>query len=192
MINLGRAIVTKRGGRYSDETAMPLTESDPSNSLTPAVVIPGKTVLAGLHEVNAVIARKVEAKMAAGRSEWATYDAALRAVALEEPDLFLTLARLQLDAEYRDQSIYFDFIDGQLVNPAVMQGGVLIPIPSPLDRTPLNPVIGPEEEMAIRIASKTIRVLASEGMRLPYVEAVRLVASENPNLMRRRNRAASR
>ena len=152
----------------------------------------GKTSLGGLDEINYVIAAKAQKKLAAGRPEWATYGDALRAVAMDEPDLFLTKARLELDAVHRNEIIYFDCINGQLVNPAVMQDGQLVPLESPLDSAPLNPAITPEQEMAIRVASKMNRIAASDGRKLTYTQAVRLVASENPNLLRRRERATLR
>jgi len=155
--------------------------------------IPGKTEVGGLDELNSIIARKAQQKMNAAQQGCDTYAGALAAVAMEEPDLFLTRARLEIDATYRGQTIYFDVSPtGQLVNPAVLWGGKLVPIPTPLDTAPINPNLTPDQEMAIRVASKMARVLASEGRQLPYKGALMLVASENPNLMRRRERATLR
>jgi len=157
-----------------------------------------KSTLNGLAELNAVIDRKVQQKMSGGRPGEVSYKGALVAVALEEPDLFLTKARLELDATYRNSTIYFDLSpSGQLVNPAVMQsgglqgGGKLVPLASALDTTPLNPYITPDQEMAIRVASK-MKVAMSDGRRLSYKEAALRVASENPNLMRRRQNGSLR
>jgi len=61
---------------------------------------------------------------------------------------------------------YFDVSPtGQLLNPAVMQGGKLMPLDSPLDTAPLNPNITADQEMAIRVASKMARVALSDGRR---------------------------
>lgn len=152
-----------------------------------------KTVLGGLGEINAVIDRKVQRKIAGGREGQTTYPGALAAVAMEEPDLFLTRARLELDGTYRGQSIYFDISPtGQLVNPAVIQGGKLMPLNSPLDTAPLNPNITADQEMAIRVASKMARVALSDGRRMSYRDALTRVGSENPNLLRRRQKATLR
>ncbi len=150
------------------------------------VPVTNKTALGGLNEINRVIDAKVQQKMRSDGS--ISYAAALVAVATAEPDLFLTRARLELDAAYRNQTIYFDYINGQLVNPAVMQGGKMMPVPTPLDTTPINPNISPDQELAIRVASKMARVAASEGRRLTYSKALRLVGSENPNLLMRQQR----
>jgi hypothetical protein len=151
-----------------------------------------KTALGGLDEINAVIAAKARKKMDAAAPGCANYAGALAAVAMEEPDLFLTRARLELDASYRNQTIYFDYLNGQLVNPAVLAGGKLSPIPTPLDTTTISPSISPDQEMAIRVASKMARVQMSDGTRLSYTRSLALVASENPRLARRRNAAQAR
>jgi hypothetical protein len=157
-----------------------------------------KSTLNGLDELIAVIDRKAQQKMAGGRRGEVSYKGALVAVALEEPDLFLTKARLELDATYRYSTIYFDVSpSGQLINPAVMQsggpqgGGKLVPLPSPLDTTPLDPNMTPDQEMAVRVASQ-MKVAMSDGRRPTYREAALRVASENPNLMRRRERGSLR
>jgi hypothetical protein len=148
----------------------------------------GMTAVGGLDELNSIIASKARDKMKAAQQGCDTFAGALAAVAREEPDLFLTRARLEVDATYRNQTIYFDYVGGQLVNPCVFWGGKMVPIPSPLDTAPINPNLTPEQEMAARVASKMNKVMLSEGRKLPYAEAVRLVASENPHLIRRRER----
>jgi len=154
--------------------------------------MPGKAAVGGLKEINSIIDRKAQAKMNAAQKGCDTYAGALYAVAMEEPDLFLTRARLEIDAAYRDQTIYFDVApSGQLVNPAVLWGGKLVAIPSPLDTTPINPNLTPDQEMAVRVASKMTKIQASER-RLAYAQVVQLVGSENPNLLRRRERACLR
>ena len=159
--------------------------------MTPVSVGLGKTAVGGLDELNAIIARKAQRKMDAAQQGCGTYAGALAAVAMEEPDLFLTRARLELDATYRYQTIYFDVSpSGQLVNPAVLWGGKLVPIPSPLDTTPLNPNLTPDQEMGVRVASKMGKLVASTGRHPTYRQALLLVGSENPNLLLRRQRAA--
>jgi len=147
----------------------------------------------GLKELNAIIERKVMTLMNSAQPGCNSYSGALQILAMREPELFLTRARLELDAEYREATIYFErSASGQLINPAVLQGGKLVPIPAPIDKAPINPSLTEDQELAVRIAGKMNKMVASLGRRPSYTEALKLVASECPNLMARRATAAGR
>jgi len=147
----------------------------------------------GLKELNAIIERKVMALMNSAQPDCNSYSGALRTLAIKEPELFLTKARLDLDAKYRGATIYFErSASGQLINPAVLQDGKLVPIPAPIDTIPINPVLTEDQELAVRIADKMNKMVASLGRGSSYTEALKLVASECPNLMARRATAARR
>ena len=145
----------------------------------------------GLDGLNALIHQKALRKLNSGEPGCTDYFAAVRAVAIEEPALFLTRARLELDAKYRNQTIFFEkSASGQLINPAVLQDGVLVPIPAPIDTAPVIPYLNADQEMAMRVADKMNRMAASSGAHLSYAEVFKMVASECPNLMARRGRSA--
>jgi hypothetical protein len=149
--------------------------------------LPGvKKTIGKLAEINDYIERAVQTKMAEGREGLTTYNDCLFAVAKQQPDLFLTRARLQVTDP--SQSVYFDRSpSGQLINPCVYQGGMLVPLDSPLDTRPVDVNLTPDQELALRVASKMTKVAASDGPKFTYREALLLVASENPNLRRRLN-----
>jgi hypothetical protein len=129
-----------------------------------------KAVFSSLADIQDVIEQAVTAKR---NATGMTYPDALYAVALENPSLFLTKARLELDRYlFQGKSIYFDYVDGELVNPATLENGVLTPIDdSPLsDTKPISPNLSPSQEIAVRVAGKMQKLAA----------AAKLAASEEP------------
>jgi hypothetical protein len=134
----------------------------------------------GLPDINSWIEREVYAKQQGGMS----HSAALMAVAKENPGLFLTKARLELNRQYGSRSIYFDLVDGQLVNPRYQdESGAMVPIDSPLDVRALPPGSTIDQEIALRVAEK-MQKLAASGAPIAWSEAMALVGSECPNLRR--------
>jgi len=141
-----------------------------------------RAVFNGLPDIDARIERAVYEKQ---QSMGMSRNEALLAVAQETPELFLTRARMQLNQIASRQSIYFDFVNGQLVNPAVMENGMLKPLDAPaLDTTGvIAPGSTANQELAMRVAQKMQR-LAASGVTTTYTDALRLVASEHPTLTR--------
>ncbi|MGB9456957.1 MAG: hypothetical protein WCB12_12995 [Bryobacteraceae bacterium] len=118
-----------------------------------------QAVANGLPDIQSWIERKVYEKQ---QSTGLTYSQALLAVAAEEPELFQTKARMELDQVNRQQSIYFDYVNGQLVNPAVLENGSLKPLNSPLDTTTIPPDASPDQEIALRVARQARQIAASD------------------------------
>jgi hypothetical protein len=132
----------------------------------------------GLPDIDSWIEREVYPKQQAGMSR----AAALAAVAQENPGLFLTKARLELNREFGNRPIYFDLVDDQLVNPRVQDwDGTMKPLDSPLDIRALPQGSTADQEIALRVAEK-MASLAASGQQIGYGQALKLVASENPRL----------
>jgi hypothetical protein len=144
----------------------------------------GRVIVTGLDSINSIIEQKVQEKLRSGRLDCQTYNNALRVVAMEFPQLFLSRALMEIDGAYRHETIYFDVSpSGLLINPKILKDFKLVPIPSPLDMEPISSVLTPEQELAVRVADKMQKVSMSER---EYGKALLMVSRENPNLMRRR------
>jgi hypothetical protein len=142
-----------------------------------------RAMFSGLPDIDSWIERLVFEKQ---QTEGLSRNDALRAVSQGTPELFLTRARMELGQINRNQSIYFDLQNGQLVNPAVMEDGVLKPLNAPaLNTTELTPPEGAtaNQILAVRVAEK-MQQLAASGATTTYGDALRLVAAENPGLVR--------
>jgi hypothetical protein len=136
---------------------------------------------AGLSGLNALIEKLIFEKQ---QNTGISYNDALFAVAKEQPQLFLTKARLELGRINYDEAIYFRWVNGQLVNPAVMmEGGGFRALDSPLDIRVL-PGANLEQEIALRVAAKMQQLVASAKGPLSYGDAMRLVGRECPELTR--------
>ena len=141
-----------------------------------------KVEFAGARDLRKVIEKEI---FLVQQGEEISYNAALLKVAKEQPDLFLTLARLELTGFKSDESVYFDLQDGILVNPRVIREGRSVLLDSPLDVRALPAGSSAAQEIALRVAQKMQKTLAaSEGSPMSYGEALRLVAHECPRLAR--------
>jgi hypothetical protein len=141
-----------------------------------------KFEVGGLRDLLAVIEKEIYHEMQVGGL---SYNAALLKVARSEPDLFLSAARMQIGGVGRDESLYFDFVNGMLVNPHVLRDGRWVFLDSPLDVRALPAGSSVAQEIALRVAQKMQKSLAaSEGSPMSYGDALRLVASECPRLAR--------
>ncbi len=141
-----------------------------------------KIEFAGARDLRRVIEKEI---FLAQQGEEISYNAALLKVAKEQPDLFITLARLELGGFRSDESVYFDLQDGVLVNPRVIRDGRSVLLNSPLDVRALPTGSSIAQEIALRVAQKMQKTLAaSEGNPMSYGEALRLVAHECPRLAR--------
>lgn len=142
-----------------------------------------RVAMNGLAGINSWIERAVYDKQTrAGLS----YEGALKAVALAQPALFLTKARLELDQTARAQPIYFSFVGGQLVDPCIMENGALKRIDSPLNTCALPGLLTMDQEIALRVADKMQPLSGSSGAMMDYGQALKLVARENPVLFGKR------
>ena len=141
-----------------------------------------KVEFAGVRGLRAVIEKEI---FLVQQGEEISYNAALLKVAKEQPDLFLTMARLELGGNTSDESVYFTLQDGILVNPRVIRGGASVFLDSPLDVRALPAGSSAAQEIALRVAQKMQKSLtASGGSPMSYGDALRLVASECPRLAR--------
>ena len=145
--------------------------------------IDGKKVeFAGARGLRMVIEKEI---FLVQQGEEISYNAAMLKVAKEQPDLFLTLARLELGGVRSDESVYFTLQDGILVNPRVIRDGRSVLLDSPLDVRALPAGSSAAQEIALRVAQKMQKSLtASGGSPMSYGDALRLVASECPRLAR--------
>lgn len=144
----------------------------------------------GLGGVDGAIDGAVRRRMIAGIKGQTTYAGAMAAIAREQPQLFLARERLRLSQQVTpDETIYFDFVNGigggALVNPAVIRNGKFVPLDSPLsgDKQPLSR-LDSAQAVASLVAEK---MTASDGT-LDYARALKLVASERPQLVGRYRR----
>jgi hypothetical protein len=141
-----------------------------------------KVEFAGVRGLRAVIEKEI---FLVQQGEELSYNAALLKVAREQPDLFLTMARLELGGFKSDESVYFDLQDGMLVNPRVMRDGRFVFLDSPLDVRALPAGSSAAQEIALRVAQKMQKSLTASGRSpMSYGDALRLVASECPRLAR--------
>lgn len=139
-----------------------------------------RTSLDGLSGINEWIQRAVyERQAGAGLS----YEAALRAVALAQPAIFLTKARAELGQVAYGQAVYFSLVNGQLVDPCIIDNGALKRLDSPLDTRALPGILTVDQEIALRVAEKMQRP-AESGVTMDYGQALKVVASECPRLTR--------
>ncbi len=137
----------------------------------------------GLPDINSWIEREVYAEQ---QRSGCSREVALQTIAKEYPELFLTKARLELDQQvtYGEKSVFFTFVDGQLVDPRVQESdGTMRPLDSPLDTRAISPNSSADQEIALRVAAKMAQ-LAASGRGVSYGEAMKLVASECPRLAR--------
>jgi hypothetical protein len=139
----------------------------------------------GLSDLIAVIETAVYDKQVADRT--LPYRDALFAVAMEQPWLFLTKARMELQSNFSEESIYFTSLpSGELVNPCTWRDGKFIPMDSPLDSRALPPGSPIEQEISLRVAAEMLKsslVAHERGCALKSEqEIVALVASEHPHL----------
>ena len=128
-------------------------------------------------EIDQIIEERVRTKM---RSYPLTYAQALAAVAKEEPSLFMTRRRTMLQP---GATIYFDFQNGELVNPSVLQNGVMVKLDPALDTGTYTPLAGPAlivEELQQRVRD---RIAASEGA-MSFGDGLKAVARDYPELAR--------
>ncbi len=133
-----------------------------------------QAVANGLPDIESWIQRKVYEKE---QSTGMSHDMALLAVAADEPELFCTKARIELEQVNRRQSIYFDYIGGQLVNPAVFENGSLKPLRSPLDITTIPPNATADQEIALRVAKQARQIVASDGRRMGLGDVLKIADS---------------
>jgi len=136
----------------------------------------------GFKGVNEIIDEAVKRRMTAGIKGQTTYAGAMAAIAQEQPALFLARERARLSQQVTpDETIYFDFVNGNLVNPAVIRNGKFVPLDSPLSDQEPAPGFDAAQEVT-RLAQD--KVASSDG-KLDFGRAVKLVASERPDLIRR-------